>query len=549
VNAMIPDQMVQLDGLLNGKFNITGTDVSPVLSGSAKIDKGVISVTPLATTLYIDDQPVQMTNNKIHLDKFKIYAQRENPFVIDGVIDATNTSQPLVNLTMTASNMQLLEARRMPESIAYGRLYVNFNSTLSGSLNALRMRGNLHILGNTNMTYVMSDADLEIQDNFANLVTFTYLADTLPRRTGSRTFSGRGGAISTGTNVTMNITVDPVVKFRIGLDDAQSNYIDLRGGGNLTMQYSTQGDLRMTGRYTLSDGTLRYAIPVIPLTDFTIRNGSFVDWSGDPMNPFLNITAYTRARSSVNFGGQSRMVNFNAGIQLQDDLDDVSVQFLLEAPTDAVVQNQLASMGAEARSMQAISLLVTGVYLSSEGAGNYNMNVSAALSNLLQREIKQILGNLIGDIPVSLDVNLYDGTQGMGRRTDYIGRFYKDFFNERFNTTLGLRYSTQDPVYGNKFFPDEISLGYRLTTDGSRAIQLFRTREYENIFENEITKTGANFTLRRKIKRLNDLFIFRKQETALTRTRNDETAEAEEEEAEEETEDDETTQHETTEHE
>jgi hypothetical protein len=280
------------------------------------------------------------------------------------------------------------------------------------------------------------------------------------------------------------------------------------------MQYTTQGDIRMNGRYTLSDGTIRYAIPVIPLTDFTIRNGSYIDWSGDPMNPYLNISAYTRVRSSVNFGGESRMVNFNAGIQLQDDLDNVSVQFLLETQ-DAAIQNQLTSMGAEARSMQAISLLVTGVYLSNEGAGNYNMNVSAALNTLLQREIKNILGNLLGEFPVSFDVITYDGTEGKGRHIDYIGRFYKDFFNDRFNTSLGLRYSTQDPELGNKFFPDDISLGYRLDTDGSRSIRIFRSREYENTFENEIAKTGASFTIRRKMKRLQDLFTFKKRETVV----------------------------------
>jgi hypothetical protein len=432
---------------------------------------------------------------------------------INGSIDATNTGNPVVDLRMTASNMQLFDTRKTPGSLVFGRMFVNINSTLNGTLESLRMRGNLHVLGNTNLTYVMSDSDLEVQDNFNNLVTFTYLADTLPRRA-RRPLNLARGAATTGTDVLMNISIDPVVRLRIDLDDAQSNYVDLRGGGNLAMQYTTQGDIRMNGRYTLSDGTIRYTIPVIPLTDFTIRNGSYVDWNGDPMNPYLNISAYTRVRSSVNFGGRSRMVNFNAGIQLQDNLDDMSVMFLLEAPTEADIQNHLASMGAEARSMQAISLLMTGVYLASEGAGagNYNVNVSAALNSLLQREIKNILGNLLGDVPVSFDVNTYDGTEGMGRRIDYIGRFYKDFFNDRLNTTFGLRYSTQDPEYGNKFFPDDISLGYRLDTDGSRAVKLFWSREYENTFENEIAKIGASFTIRRKIKRLNDLFTFRKRD-------------------------------------
>ena len=233
------------------------------------------------------------------------------------------------------------------------------------------------------------------------------------------------------------------------------------------------------------------------------------------MNPFLNISAFTHVRSSVNFDGNARKVDFNTGIQLRDYLDDVSVQFMLETPTDAVIQNQLTSMSVEERSKQAVSLLVTGVYLASGGAGTDNMDVGAALNSLLQREIKNILGNMLGDVPFSFDVNTYDGTKGMGRRVDYLGRFYKDFVNERINTKLGLRYTTKDPTFGNQFFFDEISLGYRLDTDGSRRIQLFLNKQYANLFEAEISKIGAGFTLQRKVKRLTDLFIFRQKEAVI----------------------------------
>ena len=514
-NAMIPDQMVRMDGLLNGKLDITGTYENPELSGELKLEKVSAYIVPASTTVFFDDQPVKMTKNKLHLDKYKIYTQKENPLIIEGTVDATNTSRPVVNLRMTGSNLQFLNARKTSESLIYGRMLVNVNTTLTGPLQALRMRGNMRVLGNTNLTYVMVDSPLEVEDNFSELVTFTYFADTLPRREGRPYNLMRGTRRNTsataGTDFLVNINIDPVVRVRVELDNAQSNYVEWRGGGDLSLRYTTQESLSLNGRYTLSEGAIRYSIPVIPLTDFSIRNGSYVDWSGDPMNPYLNISAYTRARSSVNLGGNSRMVDFNTGIQLRDNLNDVSVQFLLEAPSDAIIQNQLTSMGAEERSKQAISLLVTGVYLASEGTGSDNMDVGAALSSLLQREVKNILGSLLGDVPVSFDVNTYDGTQGMGRRIDYIGRFYKNFYNERLNTTIGLRYSTKDPLYGNKIFPDDISLGYRLDTDGSRAIQVFRSREYENTFEGEIVKYGASFTIRRKVKQLKDLFVFRKQ--------------------------------------
>jgi hypothetical protein len=518
-NAMIPGQTATLDGALSADFAITGTDEEPLIDGSLQIDKGSVYVIPSATTLRFDDKRINVSKSKIYLDKYKIYEMQDHPLVIDGVIDAANMSRPKADIKMSATNLQLINSKKTPDNSVYGRLSLDMNTILTGPVQSLHMRGNMHILGNTNLTYVASDSPLEVQDRFNNLITFVCFDDTLLRRT-NRPFNfvrgARNFAAMSGTDILLNVRIDPVVKMRVNLDEEQSNFIELRGGGDLSLQYSEQGDMRLNGRYTLSDGTIRYSIPVIPLTDFSIRNGSYVDWSGDPMNPYLNITAYSHVRSAVDVDGQKKMVDFNAGIQLRNNLENVSVQFILEAPTEAMVQNQLTSMGAEERSKQAVSLLVTGLYLSSRGAGDNNLNVGQALNSLLEREIKNMLGNLLGDMPFSFDVETYDGTQQeMGRRVDYLGRFYKSFFNERFNTTLGLRYSTKDPIFGNKFFLDDISLEYILDADGGRSVKAFRSKEYENLFEGEIAKIGIGFSLSRKVKCFGDLFFFRKQDAII----------------------------------
>ena len=519
-NAMIPGQMAQLEGSLHGKLSLMGTSKNPIIDGALQLNKTSLYIVPSATTLHFDDRPVIVTKNKMKLDKYSLYIlSKENPFIIDGTIDATNTSHPFVDLKMTANNLQLIDSKRTAESLAYGRLFMNVNTTLRGPVQSLIMRGNMRILGNTNMTYVMTDSPLEVQDSFNDLVTFTYFADTLPRRPrGSYSLvrGTRGVAMMSGTDVLLNINIDPVVRIRVDLSEDRSNYLEWRGGGDLSLQYTTQGDMSLNGRYTLSDGTMRYSIPVIPLTDFSIRNGSYVDWNGNPMDPYLNITAYTRVRSSVVTNGQSQMVDFNTGIQLRDNLEDVSVKFLLEAPNNDNVRSQLTAMGEEERSKQAISLLVAGVYLASGGTGSDNLNVGAALNSLLQREIKNMLGNLMGEVPFSFDVITYDGTDGKGRRVDYMGRFYKGFFGERLYTTLGLRYTSN-----NEFFPDDISFEYKIDTDGGRAVKVFRSSEYKNIFEGEITNIGASFILKRKVKKFGDLFSLKKNKMIVVEKVND----------------------------
>jgi hypothetical protein len=509
VEPFVSGNMLELNGFIYGNFNIGGTDRKPLVSGSLRFDSVSAFAVRASTGLVFENREITMTDNVVDMDKFKIFV-RNTPFVIDGNINATNINVPLVNINVSGSNVPLLDAKNAPGRMAYGKLFVNLNTTVTGTLQSLRARGNLNILGKTHMTYVMSEETLETQDGFNNLVRFTYFADTLParnRRARQLVGRSRGATGMGGNDFFFTLHIDPVVRFGIDMDEEKKNYVEMKGGGDLTFQYTSQGDMLLNGRYSLADGNIRYNIPVIPLTDFIVRNGSYIDWSGDPMNPYLNITAYSRIRSSVKFDGQNRMVDFNSGIRINNYLDKMALEFILEAPNDVNVQNQLASMGAEERSKQAISLLVTGVYLASSGTGTDVFDVNAVLSSFLQREFKNIIGRFLGEAPLSFEVLTYDGLFGLSNRIDYVGRLHTNIISDRFNTTLGLRYTTDDPIHGNRLFLDDISLEYLFDANDSGSVSLFRNKEYKNIFEGEISRTGAGFTIRKKVKSLKDMFF------------------------------------------
>lgn len=72
---------------------------------------------------------------------------------------------------MLAENYMLLNAPRTKESLVYGKVFVDFNATLRGPVDALVMRGNMNLLGNTDVTYVLMDSPLTVQDRLGDLVT------------------------------------------------------------------------------------------------------------------------------------------------------------------------------------------------------------------------------------------------------------------------------------------------------------------------------------------------------------------------------------------
>ena len=506
---------VDMQGVLRGRLTLESRDRGPIWNGYLQLDSTSMYVRAVGTRFRFDDQEVDIKDSKLRLTKYGIYTTGGNPFTISGAVDLSKSMKETADLRLAAQDMLLIDAPDgAPGAMLYGRLPIDLNLTARGPLRALKVRGGVHVRSGTNVTYVMPDANDELQDNFAGLVSFTYFSDTVPQRIRDieRQNAARTSSIG-GLDAQLTLRVDPTARLKVDMGGAgeRSNRIELRGGGDLSFHYTPLGDMNMSGRYTLSGGLIRYSIPVIPLTDFTIQDGSYVEWQGDLMNPYLNLTALTRQRSTVNLDGRSQMVDFNVGLQVRQQLRNIALKFILEAPKNGTVQTQLAAMGEEERSKQAIGLLVTGVYLAQSGTGNEHLDVGTAISSLLQREINNMLGSLGGDVPFSFDVNTYDGTDGKGRRIDYLGRFYMGFLKERIYTTLGMRYSTNDPVMGNRLYLDEASLEYRLDADGSRFVKVYNQTDYENLFEGEIRKTGLSAIFRRKVKRLADLFDFRKR--------------------------------------
>lgn len=62
--------------------------------------------------------------------------------------------------------------------MAYGKAFVNFNGRMNGALDRLSMRGQLDVLGTTDLTYVLKDSPLSSDDRLSELVTFTDFRDT-----------------------------------------------------------------------------------------------------------------------------------------------------------------------------------------------------------------------------------------------------------------------------------------------------------------------------------------------------------------------------------
>lgn len=510
-NVFIPDQLVTLGGDLDGELHLTGSTGQPLINGELALDSVSVFSRQYGANFRFDDRPVHLKDNRLEFDKFSIFTTGNNPFTIDGYVDFRDMARPMANLNMLAENYTLLNAKRTRESLVYGKILADFKATVKGPLASLNMRGNMNLLGNTDVSYVLTDSPLTVQDRLGSLVTFTSFSDT------TAVVQQEVPTVSLGgLDMIMMVHIDPSVRLKVDLSADNSDRIELEGGGDLSLKYTPQGDLTLTGRYTLTGGLMKYALPVIAAKEFAIDNGSYVEWTGNPMDPLLSFQATDRIRASVSDGenGGSRMVNFDVSVIVKNRLDNLTFAFDVAAPEDATVQNELTAMGPEERGKQALYIMVAKTYLGTGpigGGGVGGLNMGSALNSVLSSQINALMGNL-KNASVSVGIEDHNATDTGGKRTDYSFSYSQRFFNNRFQIVIGGKVSAgANATNDAQSFIDNISFEYRLDRTGTRYVRLFYDKNYDSVLEGEVTETGVGLVLRKKLDKLSELFIFKKK--------------------------------------
>lgn len=505
-NAFIPDGMAKLKGDLDGAISIEGSTSQPVLNGELGLDNVIINIPQASLNLQLDNRPLKIENSRLKFERFNIFTKGKTPFSIDGYVDMTDMAAMDINLKMEAHNFELINAKQTKESLVHGKIYVDVNAMLKGRPDALTMRGNMNILGSSDFTYVLKDSPLTVEDRLNETVTFVDFSDTTHIAKPHIPAMSLGGM-----DILMTLHIDEAVQARVNLNESGSNYMLLEGGGDLSFQYQPDGNMLLNGRYSLMSGEMKYEMPIIPLKTFYIQDGSYIEWTGNVMNPNLNIKASERVRASVSSDGEStRMVNFNVGVNLTNRLEDLGFTFTLEAPDDGAMQNELAAKSAEEKNKLAVTMLVTGIYMSESNAGGKGFDTNSMLNSFLQSEINKIAGNALKTIDINFGMETTDEGETGNTRTDYNFQFAKRFWNNRFQVIIGGKISTGNDVQQqDESFIDNISLEYRLDNSGTRYIKIFHDKNYESILDGEVIETGAGIVLRKKVSKLSELFIFR----------------------------------------
>ena len=507
VNAFIADNIFSLDGTMNGMISVAGHVDSLLFNGELNPEGVHVYSDIYSFNLAVADEPITFNKSHIDFNDIKILGAGQNPLTVNGFVDFADLNNISMNLSLYGQNFLVFDAPRTRRSALFGKLYGDFFARVNGTTNDLKIRGLINVLSATDITYIMTNTPLAVDDRLDDIVTFVdFSAPPDEANRVPRTF--------TGIDMQINLEIEDGVQVRCEFSADKQSYVDVQGNGSLTMTYSPEGVVNMLGRYTVNEGEMKYTLPVIPLKTFNLQKGSYIEFTGKPGNPTMNVTATEQTKASVsNLDGSSRSVLFNVGLKVFNTLENMGLEFTIDAPEDLTIQNELAGMTTEEKNKLAVALLATGMYLSTSNESGFS--TTNALNNFLQDEINNIAGKAISSaVNVDMSVGMEQTKRDDGTtRTDYSFKFSKRFFSDRLNVVVGGRISADGNSNRRESgaYIDDISLEWRLDKGGTQYIRIFHDKNYDNLVEGELTENGAGIVLRKKFDNLSELFIWKKK--------------------------------------
>lgn len=506
INPFLPSGTAKLSGVLNGTMDVTGTADNPILNGSLDFDSTAVAVSMLGATYHFCEDSIPVNNSVIHFNNFAITGCNDKPLTVDGSIDLTDIADAKFDISLAADGMQLVDSRRAARGAdVYGKAFIDLDAAIRGSMSFMVVDAEATILPETNVTYVLSDAETVIASASQDgLVTFVNFADTLGT-TASENIEPEGMRML--IDATLNIAEGSIVN--VDLNSGGSNKVQIKSSGSLNYTMTPMNDGRLTGRLNIDEGFARYGMaPLLSEQLFTFQRGSYVSFRGDMMNPVLDIQAVNVVKANVTqSGANSRLVDFDVSLSVSGTLERMDVAFDMSTDDDITVANELQGMTAEQRASQAMNLMLYHTYT---GSGTTATTLGNPLYTFLAGQLNEWAASAIKGVDVTFGVDQYDSTvdDNTSQTTSYSYQVSKSLFNDRFKIVVGGNYTTDataDENFSQNLIND-ISFEYYLNRSRSMYIKLFRHTGYESILEGEITQTGVGFAYRRKLQRLGDMF-------------------------------------------
>ena len=427
VNSFVSLPDIALRGAVRATASVDGLPNETDISAEVLPLGLSAEYTPYQVSLGLGETPITMIHNHVDLNGLPIYGADSTYLALTGGLDLNSMR---VDVTLEADSFAPAKLPQGGPIPVYGELATDIRGRVTGPLDSIVADVDVTILQTTDITYPID------KKNLAQVKPY--------------------------------------------------------GKVNVKYQLAEEDPLSLGGRINVDDGFIRYSPKLYPVMPFHVDSGSHVTFNGPLGQTMLNVSASQQVKADVESEDEeTRRVDFLTGVRVNGVLDSIgleSIGFFLEAPNDETITQELESVDEETREGLAATLLATGMYVGESNVaaqrGGY------ALSSIINSRINAAMSNSkLGKI-VDIDISSGKTQHATGETNDMNISISKSFFKERLRLTLGSTITDNPEVNESSGLFNSFTADFKLVKDKDVFLRLYSQRDYNNILEGELYKSG-----------------------------------------------------------
>ena len=533
LEGLIPEQIAQAGGVLQGKINANGTTLAPIYEGVLTFKDASITPTIVGTKYLFEDESIRLDNAGIYFDNFTVRDEAQNTFAVDGEIGTKSLINPTLDLQVTAKKFLAINSTDEESELFFGKALIDADISITGDLLLPIVRGNLAVKDETDLTFIIPESQAELVERNGVVV---FVNKKNPDSILTRNDEMISNSFN-GYDIKLLLEVDPTAKFKIIIDPSSGDNLALTAFGELDLAIDPIGRTSLSGRLEVQKGHYEMSLYSLANRRFEIIKGSTIVWNGDPLDATLDISASYEVRtapaplmaSQLTGSGDatqsqySKRLDFLVYLHLDGDLLKPEISFGLDMPEDergefgGSVYSQVRQLGEQEAELnrQVFSLLVLNRFFPSGGSDGSGGGTEAlarnSVSQLLSDQLNNFSNQLFGDsgFEVGFEVDSYTNGQGGKSQTELNVSAQQTLFNDRLIVQVGSQFDVEGnsqtsqnagAILGN------VSIEYTLTEDGRFKIRAFRKNQFESVIDGQLVVTGLGVVFNREFNNFGQLW-------------------------------------------
>ena len=527
INGAILQPCVQeignnLQGRGSGEIHLHGPFTHLNVEGDAYVENGGLGIEFL-NTYYTFSDSIHLSKYAIKANKVTVYDKFGNSALLDLKVNHKHFKEATYDIGIQTNNMLVYDVPQKQNPLIYGTVYGTGSATIKGNAQLINFDINMQSAPKTAIKLDFMNNSSAMEYDFISFVDKKKLEEmTLEQPSDSiKTYIYKEE--KEGAEMRMNFLLDitPNANIELVMDPVAGDRIAGNCSGSLQIQYGTNTDLRMYGNVGITKGNYNFSLQQLIHKNFKIREGSTINFHGDPFEATMNINAIYNVTANIqdldaSFAYESarRNIPVNCVLNLDGVLHNPNISFDLELPgSNEELERQVKSIvnSEDMMTRQIVYLLVLNKFYTPEYSNNqYKSNdFSAVASSALSSQISSLMNSFTDKVQLGTNIRTsQDGIQD----TEVEMLLSSQLLNNRliFNGNFGYK---NNATQKNAFI-GEFDLEYLLTPNGEVRLKAYNHANDMYMFlKQALTTQGIGIALKKDFTHFSEIFRRRKKYT------------------------------------